>query len=902
MMKENERQMNLSIKFILGIVSFLTLSVTMSCIAYLVFSNWTASAEQVTQKLAQDMARDVYWKIDTFLHKPEHVNELNYKLIQNGILDMTNEQQRDKFFVGILQSYDNEIYSFSYGTEKGEYYGARRNEKGTIEIMREDVFTGGHSWYYQVNDDLTAGKRILDAGAFDPRARLWYQVAAKAHAPIFSPVYKHFVMDDLTISAARPVYNEKDELQGVLGTHMLITGIGDYLAQIVNQNDGYVAILDKSSDKIISSSWDGNLNGMSQTNAVSATAFSSIDQDVLSQIYQKHVTAGQDSFVYDIDNKKMFVAVAEYQQNGLNWVIISALPTSVLIAEVSQNIERTVLLIILAVALLVLINYFVTRKLLSPMNNLLDAAEKLSAGDLRPRAAIVRKDELGRIAEAFNKVADKMSSLINNLEDIVEIRTDELNKTNEILKDSKRQLQIILDSTAEAIYGIDLEGNCIFCNASCLKLLKYDSQEELLGKNMHWQIHYSRIDGTPVPIEECTISQSLGQEEGVYAYGEVFWKSDGTYFFVEYRSYPRYKDDRIIGAVVTFMDISERIKDEEEIKYLNCHDVLTGLKNRRCFETALKELDNAENLPLSLIFADINGLKMTNDIFGHAAGDELIKKIAEILKESCRANDVIGRLGGDEFIVLLPNTDNEDSMNIIARIKEALSQENVAAIKCSISLGCDTKTESTQSITEIMANAENKMYKDKVLNRKDVNDGIINNLMKTLHGRNIKEKVHSERVSILSGKIAEMLGFTATKIKRVKEAGYLHDIGKIVFDEKIVRGQHLSEEELEIKRHHPVVGYRILNLFDDTLDLAEAVYSHHENWDGTGYPKGLKGKEIPINGRIIAVAEAYDELTNEYGSLHFDNATALQKITEMSGKRFDPEIVEVFMKIKSDIN
>ncbi|MHC1717731.1 MAG: diguanylate cyclase [Acidaminococcaceae bacterium] len=899
-MKENERQTNLSIKFILGIASFLTLSITMGCIVYLVFSNWTASAENVTQKLAQDMAKDVYWKIDTFLHKPEHINELNYKLIQNGILDLSNEQQREKFFVGVLQSYDKEIYSFSYGTADGEYYGARRNAAGTIEIMRNNASTGGHSWYYKANEDLTAGSRVLDAGVFDPRERYWYQIAEKAHAPIFSPVYKHFVMDDLAISAAYPVYNEKNELQGVLGTHMLITRIGEYLAEIVNQKSGYVAILDKTSNRIISSSWEGNRNGISQTNAASATAFSSIDQDVLGQIYNTHISTKQDSFIYTIDNKKMFIGVEQYRQNGLDWIIISALPTSVLVAEVSQNIKQTVFLLVLAVALLVLINYFVTRKLLNPMNNLLDAAEKLSAGDLRPRAKIVRKDELGRIAEAFNKVADKMSSLINNLENIVEIRTDELNKTNEILKDSKRQLQIILDSTAEAIYGIDLEGNCIFCNASCLKLLKYDSQEELLGKNMHWQIHHSRIDGTQFPVEECSISQSLGKGEGVYAYGEVFWKSDGTSFFVEYRSYPRYKDDRIVGAVVTFMDITERIKDEEEIKYLNCHDVLTGLKNRRCFEKALKEIDNAENLPLSLIFADINGLKMTNDIFGHAAGDELIRKIAEILKESCRENDIIGRLGGDEFIVLLPNTTNEDSMNIIDRIRASLSQANVAAIKCSISLGCDTKVDSTQAITEIMANAENKMYKDKVLNRKNINDGIINNLMKTLHGRNKKEKVHSERVSILSGKMAEMLGFAATKVKRVKEAGYLHDIGKIVLDEKILRGQNLSEAELEIKRQHPIVGYRILNLFDDTLDLAEAVYSHHESWDGNGYPKGLKGEEIPFMARIIAVAEVYDELTNEYGSLHFDHATALQKIIEMAGKRFDPAIVEAFTTIEWD--
>ena len=157
--------------------------------------------------------------------------------------------------------------------------------------------------------------------------------------------------------------------------------------------------------------------------------------------------------------------------------------------------------------------------------------------------------------------------------------------------------------------------------------------------------------------------------------------------------------------------------------------------------------------------------------------------------------------------------------------------------------------------------------------------------------------MHSEKVSFLSGKIGEALGFSATKIKRVTEAGYLHDIGKIVLDEKILNGHNLSEAEIEIKRQHPIIGYRILNLFDDTLDLAEAVYSHHENWDGTGYPKGLRGNEIPVMARIIAVAEAYDEMTNEYGNLRFDSATALQRIKEMAGNRLDPEITEAFISI-----
>ena len=754
----DKRQRSLSIKSILGIVYILTMCITMSSVSYIVFSNWTASAENLTQELAGDATKDIYYQVDMFLHKAEHINAINSNIIQNRVIEIADEKQREKFFVGALQSYDKEIYSISYGTVNGEYYGARRNEKGILEIMRNSGETVGHSWYYAVKEDLSAGERVLDAGKFDPRQRAWYQVAERSQKPTFSPTYKHFVMNDLAISAAWPVYNEKKELQGVLATHMLISGIGDYLAEIARPNNGYAAIFDKNSGKIIASSLQKN--GKSSAVMKNGVEISSgkIDEDTLQDIYRHYGATKEHSFLHLINNQRMFIGVDEYQKEGLNWVIISALPETLLLAKVARNIKTTIILLVLAVAVLFIINFIATRKLLQPMNNLLEVAEHFSAGELQLRAEVIRRDEIGRIAEAFNKVADKMSGLINNLENIVEART-------------------------------------------------------------------------------------------------------------------------------------------EELEYLNCHDPLTGLKNRRCFENALQEIDNEEHLPLSVIFADINGLKMTNDIFGHAAGDQLIKKTAEILKDSCKENDIIGRVGGDEFIILLPNTSGEGITEIIEKINSSLRQANVAAIKCSISMGFDTKTTQAQSMEEIMANAENKMYKDKVLNRKAINADIIGNIMTTLRGRNKKEKLHSEKVSFLSGKIGEALGFSATKIKRVTEAGYLHDIGKIVLDEKILNGHNLSEAEIEIKRQHPIVGYRILNLFDDTLDLAEAVYSHHENWDGTGYPKGLRGNEIPVMARIIAVAEAYDEMTNEYGNLRFDSATALQRIKEMAGNRLDPEITEAFISI-----
>jgi diguanylate cyclase (GGDEF)-like protein/putative nucleotidyltransferase with HDIG domain len=344
--------------------------------------------------------------------------------------------------------------------------------------------------------------------------------------------------------------------------------------------------------------------------------------------------------------------------------------------------------------------------------------------------------------------------------------------------------------------------------------------------------------------------------------------------------------------VITFTDITDRRKREEKINYLSYHDTLTGLYNRQYFTESLAKLDRAENLPLSVIFADINGLKMTNDIFGHAAGDALIKKSSEILVQSCRASDMVARLGGDEFIILLPNTEHEQVKRIITRIRSGFAKIKVEAIKCSLSIGSDTKSKVHEPIEDIIANAENEMYWDKLMHRKEVNRDMIDTIIDTLHSENPEEKQHSEVVSQLCGEMGAAFGMADPEISRLKQAGYLHDIGKIVLDKS-----SLAEDvDKENMKQHVIGGYRILHLFDDTLDLAEYVYNHHERWDGKGYPKGLKGEEIPKISRIISIAETYERVLRREGGSE-GKKKALQVIQDGAGKRFDPQIAELFIQM-----
>lgn len=895
-MKEHLK--NFSIRKIIIILFISAVFVSLSSIGFLIFKNWFSSAKKTTVSIAEDISENIYSRIYSFLQTPNHINEVNHRIIENGILDLSDEKLREKFFVGVLSTHNSEIYSFSYGTVNGEYYGARRNENGVIEIMRNNSDTGGHSWYYTVNEDMTAEDLVVNAGIFDPRTREWYKAAVEAKGPAFAPVYKHFVMNDLTVSAALPVYSKSGELQGVIGTHMLLTDIGGYLKDSVNKYNGRAVIFEKDSNYLIANSMGMNNFNVSADGIIDRLRIDQIEDSNFKSAYEKYNLNPDPLFLHKSKDENLYVSVKELKMEGLEWVIISAFPDELLIKPVVYSIRVTVLLSILALFFTFIIFNTIIRRLLMPVNSLLKTSEAISHGDLTQRVDIVRNDEIGRISESFNTVADNMQLFINNLEAAVKERTKELYNANVTLEDNKNQLQLILNSTVEAIYGIDLKGNCIFCNTSCIKLLGYEKQEDLLGKNMHWQIHHSRSDGTPFPIEECRILKSIRDGKGYEADDEVFWKADGSYFDVEYHSYPQMRNGKVVGGVITFIDISERKKREKEIQYLSYHDILTGLPNRRYFEANLPRIDTVDNLPLTVIFADINGLKMTNDIFGHSAGDELIKKSAEILMQSCTENSMITRMGGDEFTIVLPKTNKENAKIVMSQIRSGFSNARVEAIKCSISLGSDTKQNADTPLKEIIANAENEMYKDKTMNRKSVNKDIIDTIVETLHLKNPKEKQHSIAVRELCSKVGYALHLPEPEIDKLKRVGYLHDIGKIILDEGILSKEILTDEELEKMKQHSVVGYRILNLFDDSLDLAEYIYSHHERWDGDGYPRGLKGEQIPLISRIVSIVETYDRILNRGNlSLTERKDKAIEIIRGEAGKQFDPKITELFIQM-----
>lgn len=366
----------------------------------------------------------------------------------------------------------------------------------------------------------------------------------------------------------------------------------------------------------------------------------------------------------------------------------------------------------------------------------------------------------------------------------------------------------------------------------------------------------------------------------------------------DYFSKPFTEEVMKISLPLKVKNAIELMKTNQGISYLSYHDVLTGLYNRRFYEEEIRKVDVKANLPISIVMGDINGLKLVNDAFGHRTGDKLLKVAASSIQAMCRVNDIIARWGGDEFVILLPKTNKGAAEEIVKRIKKLYSEKEINGIEGSISFGWDTKEQEKEDIIKILKNAEDDMYRTKTLENESVRSNMISTIVKTLHEKNPREEKHSKRVSELCQAIGIASGLSEVEVRKLRVGGLLHDIGKIAIEEGILNkpGKLTDEEWLEIKRH-PEIGYRILSSSHEMIELTEGILSHHEKWDGSGYPKGLKGEAIPKVARIIAVADSYDAMTSERSYRKaMSGDIALEEIVRNSGTHFDPEIVKVFIE------
>ena len=470
--------------------------------------------------------------------------------------------------------------------------------------------------------------------------------------------------------------------------------------------------------------------------------------------------------------------------------------------------------------------------------------------------------------------------------DITSIKETE----GELLKE-KALTDAIFSSAPGMIYLYDDQSRLVRFNSKHVEMTGYSSEELSKMSLLDWykgdiKSQTAVLEGIKKALEEgfgeaeADLQRKDGTTIPMYFTASAF-KLDGKQFFTG------------LG-----IDITNQKKREEEIIYLSYHDQLTGLYNRRFYEEELLRLDKERNLPLTIVMGDVNGLKLINDSFGHQKGDELLKKVADIIKKGCRADDIVARLGGDEFVIILPQTDEIETSKVIDRIKNLALNEKVDSVGVSISFGFETKNSEEENVQKIFKDAEDDLYRKKLYESTSMRSQTIDLIMSTLYEKNNREMLHSKRVSEICKSIATKMNLHKEIVNQIKTAGLMHDIGKIGIDENILnKRDKLSMNEIKEINKHSEIGYRILSSVNEFSEIADHILEHQERWDGTGYPKGLKGEQISVQGRIIAIADAYDAMTSQrtYGKTLSEDE-AIGEIKRCSGFQFDPGIAKIFIE------
>lgn len=372
-----------------------------------------------------------------------------------------------------------------------------------------------------------------------------------------------------------------------------------------------------------------------------------------------------------------------------------------------------------------------------------------------------------------------------------------------------------------------------------------------------------------------------------------------------FRGKTSYQEARLVVSgeaevLILFRDITERRQMDEKLKFISTHDGLTGAYNRIFLDQEINRLNDPTFAPVGVIICDLDGLKLVNDSFGHDVGDFFLQRTANIL-DACFPDHNVVRIGEDEFGILFPNTSIEFLETAYQKIKQSVKLHNSEnpEINLNMSSGYAITGGNIQAVRKLIKEAEYNMGREKLHRIRSTRSAIVQTLVKALEARDFITEGHGDRLQDLVEGQGRAMGLPEQKLADLRLLGQFHDIGKVGIPDRILfkPGRLTVEERIEIQRHCEI-GHRIALSSPDLVPIAEGILKHHEWWDGSGYPLGLKGAEIPVECRILSIADAYDAMTNDRpyrtGMSHEDAATRLR---EGKGTQFDPNLVESFIRL-----
>lgn len=461
-----------------------------------------------------------------------------------------------------------------------------------------------------------------------------------------------------------------------------------------------------------------------------------------------------------------------------------------------------------------------------------------------------------------------------------------------LLESKEAVYKDILDSLYEVVFEFDPNGNLLFYNQRAFDFFGY-AYDDTPPVN----IINSVIPEDRERLQENMRKVMQGAKNNFTEYTLV--KKDGTRFPVIIHSIPFSDNGQPAGIRGIIIDVSERKQMDERLKFLSLHDSLTGLYNRAYFEQELRRLCDERQYPLGMAICDVDGLKLINDIMGHDVGDTLIKAAAEIIKVCLKG--IAARIGGDEFAVVMPNCSLEKIAQQSHLLQTAIAEYNSThpELLLNVSAGFALSNEPDGNPGELFRQADNNMYRQKLQHHLSSDNYTIKLLLWVLHKREIIEEAHTERLEHLVAGLAREIGLSPKRIDRLLLFARFHDIGKVsIPDAILLKPDRLTPQEWIEMQRHSEIGHRIALSAPDLVPISDWILKHHEYWNGSGYPLGLSNKDIPLECRIVAIADAYEAMTSQRPYRQaLSPQEAITELERCAGSQFDPYLVPLFLSM-----
>jgi diguanylate cyclase (GGDEF)-like protein/PAS domain S-box-containing protein len=473
----------------------------------------------------------------------------------------------------------------------------------------------------------------------------------------------------------------------------------------------------------------------------------------------------------------------------------------------------------------------------------------------------------------------------------------EIDQANQNIKMMDERYRLIMEATNDGYLDIWIKKKEAYISPEWKQLIGYQGNDG----NQLFQDYFSKI--------HCECKRQLENRfedmfSGKLDYFEEEYRVISEWYgiiWVYHRGkvVQRDENNEPLRFISTISDITKRKINEEEILFLSYSDPLTRLKNRDYMKMQFEVLRQQKDAHYFIIMCDINGLKLTNDAFGHQEGDQMLIAVSNVLRRKCRPTDIISRWPGDEFVIVLKDIDQEGVCQMIRDITDEIERIRDFHLNISIAMGYAESNEELESPEDVLNLAENRMYRNKLMESSSSRNATIRSLARTLHEKSTETEAHTMRITQLSKALGSRLELRKDQLDELELLSLLHDIGKIGIPEYILdKPARLSLEEWEIIKTHPEIGYRIAKSTPALEHIAEDILAHHEKYDGTGYPNGLKAQEIPYLGRIINVVDSFDVMTHSRSyKKASDLSYAISELKACSGTQFDPQIVSAFLQM-----